>query len=215
MKPIEHSPTRRACLYWTALRRRGELVPCWTEANQSMVPNEVIESQSAVSAVQSPNKSVKSPSSLYLSFVLLILVSLVLWWHTLGATFGLALRADAYTHTLVIIPLSIALIFTEWRSRKAKPEPNFRTGLALLALAILISFIGGRWRGLASLPADVQLSLEMLAVVTWWIGSFVGCFGTRISRASAFPLCFLLWLVPIPDFALSHIVSFRSEERRV
>ena len=152
-----------------------------------------------------------SPSYLYSSFALLMLVSLVLWWHTLGATFGLALRADAYTHTLVIIPLSIALIFTEWRSRKAKPEPNFRTGLALLALAILISFIGGRWRGLASLPADVQLSLEMLAVVTWWIGSFVCCFGTRVSRMSVFPLCFLLWLVPLPEFALNHIVSFLQQ----
>ena len=148
-----------------------------------------------------------SPSSPYRSFVLLCLVSLVLWWHTLVATFGLALRAGEYTHALVIIPLSIALIFTEWRSQKAKPEPNFRTGLALLVLAILIGFAGGRWRGPASLPTDVQLSLEMLAVVTWWIGSFVCCFGARISRASAFPLCFLLWLVPIPDFALSYIVS--------
>jgi len=63
-----------------------------------------------------------SPSSLYRSFVVLCLVSLVLWWHTLVATFGLALRANEYTHTLVIIPLSIALILTEWRSRKAKPE---------------------------------------------------------------------------------------------
>jgi len=149
-----------------------------------------------------------SPSSLYRSFVLLCLVSLVLWWHTLVATFGLALRANEYAHTLVIIPLSIALIFTEWRSRNAKPEPNFRTGLALLALAVLIGFIGGPWRGLSSLPADVQLSLEMLAVVTWWIGSFVCCFGTRISRMSVFPLCFLLWLVPLPEFALDHIVSF-------
>ena len=75
-------------------------------------------------------------------------------------------------------------------------------------LAILIGFIGGRWRGLASLPADVQLSLDMLAVVTWWIGSFVCCFSIRIFRMSVFPLCFLLWLVPLPEFALSHIVSF-------
>ena len=149
-----------------------------------------------------------SPSSPYRSFVLLCLVSLVLWWHTLVATFGLALRAGEYTHALVIIPLSIALIFTEWRSRKAKPEPNFRTGLALLVLAILIGFAGGRWRGPASLPTDVQLSLEMLAVVTWWIGSFVCCFGTRVSRMSVFPLCFLLWLGPLPEFALNHIVRF-------
>ena len=148
------------------------------------------------------------PSSPYRSFVLLCLVSLVLWGHTIVATFGLALRDDAYTHILLIIPVSIALIFTEWRSRKAQPETNFLSGLALLLLAILIGFIGGRWRGAASLPADMQLSLGMLAVVTWWIGSFVCCFGTRISRICVFPLCFLLWLVPLPEFALNHIVTF-------
>ena len=152
-----------------------------------------------------------SPSSPYRSFALLCLVSLVLWWHTLVATFGLALRNDAYTHILLILPISIALIVSEWRSRKAQPEPNFRVGLALLVLAVLIGFIGGRWWGPASLPADVQLSLGMLAVVTWWIGSFVCCFGTRISRMFIFPLCFLLWLVPLPEFALNHIVSFLQQ----
>jgi len=152
-----------------------------------------------------------SPSSPYRSFLLLSLVSLVLWWHTLVATLALALRNNAYTHILLILPISVALIFLEWRSRKAQPETNFLSGLALLLLAILIGFIGGRWRGPASLPAGMQLSLNMLAVVTWWIGSFVCCFGTRISRICVFPLCFLLWLVPLPGFALDHIVNFLQQ----
>ena len=57
----------------------------------------------------------------------------------------------------------------------------------------------------------MQLSLDMLAVVTWWIGSFDCCFGTRICRMSVFPLCFLLWLVPLPEFALNHIVNFLQQ----
>lgn len=48
----------------------------------------------------------------------------------------------------------------------------------------------------------------MLAAVTWWIGSFVCCFGTHISRICIFPLLLLLWLVPLPGSAVSHIVSF-------
>jgi exosortase len=149
-----------------------------------------------------------SPSSLYGSFVLLCVVSLALWWHDLVATFGLALQNDAYTHILLVIPISTALIFAEWRQRKAKPEPNFRAGLPLLILAILARFIGGSWWGADRLTADEQLSLGMSAFVTWWIGSFVGCFGARIFRMSAFPLCFLLWLVPFPKFVLDHIVNF-------
>src|SRR5271157_4291275 len=115
-----------------------------------------------------------SRSSPYRSFALLCLVSLVLWRHTLVATFELAFRNNSYTHIFLILPISVALIFTQWRSRKVKPESNFRAGLALLVMAILISFIEGRRWGSTNLPADVQLSLGMLlAVVTWWIGSFV------------------------------------------
>jgi len=151
-----------------------------------------------------------NPRSLYRNFASLCAVSLVLWRHSLVAILGLALRNDAYTHILLILPISVALICLKWRSRKANLEPNFRTGLTLMVMAVLIGFIGGRW-WVGSLATDEQLSLRMLAVVTWWIGSFVCCFGTRIFRMCVFPLCFLLWLVPVPEFALSRIVSFLQQ----
>lgn len=165
-----------------------------------VVLSKVQYSQNALVAA----KCEMSPSFPYRSFVFLCLVSLVLWWHTLVATYALALRNNAYTHILLILPISVDLIFLEWGSRKAQPEPNFRAGRALLVLAVLISVIGGIWRRASGLPADIPLSVGMLAVVTWWIGSFICCFGTRISRMSVFPLCFLLWLVPLPEFALNH-----------
>jgi exosortase len=152
-----------------------------------------------------------SRSYAYRRFVFLCLVSLVLWWHALATTFGLALRNDAYTHILLILPISVALIVSAWRSRKAQPEPNFRAGLVLLLLSLLLGLIGGSAWGLGSLPSDVHVSVSMLAVVTWWIGSFVCCFGPRMSRMFVFPLCFLLWLVPLPEFALNHIVRFLQE----
>ena len=152
-----------------------------------------------------------SPSFPYRSFVFLCSVSLFLWWHSLVATLVLAIRNNAYTHILLILPISLALIFLEWRSRKARPESNFRCGSVLLVLAVLIGFSGGRWWWAGSLPPDGQLSLHMLAVVTWWIGSFVCCFGTSIFRMCVFPLCFLLWLAPLPEFALNHIVSFLQQ----
>ena len=152
-----------------------------------------------------------SPSPPYGSFTLLCLVSLVLWWHTLVATLGLALRNDAYTHIFLILPISIALIFLEWRSPKVHPRSDFRIGCMLLVMAVLVGFVGGRWWKAGSLPADGQLSLGMLAVVIWWIGSFFCCFGTRTSRTFIFPLCFLVLLVPLPEFALNHVVGFLQQ----
>lgn len=150
-------------------------------------------------------------SSTYRRFALLCIVPVVLWWHTLAATFALALHNDAYTHILLVLPMSVALIFLKWTSRKARPEPNFRAGSALLVLAALIGVIGSRWWGAGSLPGDARLSLAMLAVATWWIGAFVGCFGTHLFRMCIFPLGFLLWLVPMPQFALDRIVSFLQQ----
>jgi exosortase len=147
----------------------------------------------------------------HLDFVSLCVMSLILWWHPLVSTLGLALRKDEYTHILLIFPISAALIYLEWRSGNAQPKPNFRSGSVLLLLAVLAGLVGSRWLGPAGRPPDIQLSLSMLALVTWWIGSFVFCFGTRVSWMCVFPLCFLLWLVPFPEFALNGIVSFLQQ----
>jgi exosortase len=62
-------------------------------------------------------------------------------------------------------------------------------------------------RKVIALPADVQLSGNMLAFVVWWIAAFILCFGSDAFRNARFPLCFLLWLVPFPAFLLDPIVE--------
>jgi len=141
-------------------------------------------------------------------FALLWIGSLLIWWPAIAATLALALRQDAYRHILIILPISIVLIVIEWNR---KPSPNIRAGSALLGLAILIGVAGLKWRRVDIFTGDLRLTLEMLAVVTWWIGSFAGCFGSRIFRACIFPLLFLLWLVPMPEFALDHVVFFLQQ----
>ena len=75
----------------------------------------------------------------------------------------------------------------------------------LLALAALATATV-RWR-MVALPPDVQLSVSMLALVVWWIGAFIFCFGIRAFRRALFPLGFLLWMVPFPGFVLDPLVS--------
>ena len=149
-----------------------------------------------------------TPPSPYRVFALLWIGSLLIWWPAIAATLALALRQDAYRHILIILPISIVLIVIEWNR---KPSPNIRAGSALLGLAILIGVAGLKWRRVDIFTGDLRLTLEMLAVVTWWIGSFAGCFGSRIFRACIFPLLFLLWLVPMPEFALDHVVFFLQQ----
>src|SRR5438874_2299027 len=148
-----------------------------------------------------------------LNFAFLCAVSLAVGWHPLARTFSLALHNDEYTHLFLILPLSAGLILLDWRSHKPVVKPNFRIASALLFGAVLIAGLA-RWRA-ADIPDDVQLSLSMLALVLWWIASFVACFGTQTSRTLLFPLVFLLWMVPIPSFALNKVVEFLQAESAV
>jgi len=152
-------------------------------------------------------RMVKLPA--YLEFAFLSGISLAIWWRPLIKTFALALRNDEYTHIFLILPISAALILLQWKSFEPVVEPSVRVGSALLVVAVLIAG-AGKW-GATGMPPDVQLSVRMLALVTWWLAAFVLCFGLRLSRLLLFPLCFLLWLVPIPEFALNRIVGFLQQ----
>jgi exosortase len=138
------------------------------------------------------------------SFALLFAVSIVMGWRPLLGTFALAMRSGEYTHLLLILPISASLIYAERDALKPRFEPGVGLGSALLALAILI---GGCSIWIGGFASDLQLCFGMLAVVIWWIGSFVFCFGLRVARLFLFPLGFLFWLVPIPQLALDKIVA--------
>jgi exosortase len=152
-----------------------------------------------------------TPASSYRIFIVLCLVPLIVGWRILAATVALGLREDAYTHILLILPISVILTVAEWSRRGLIPRPSLRAGPALLVLAVLAGVAGSEWGRMGIITGDLRLSIEMFAVVMWWIGSFVFCLGGRISQTCIFPLCFLLWLVPIPTSALNHVVHFLQQ----
>ncbi len=152
------------------------------------------------------------------AFAFLCAVSILFWWHPLVASLNLALANDAYTHILLILPLSAALIYLDSKYGDSKalridPQSSPRLGAALLALAFLIGSYA-RW-GMGGAPDDVRLSLGMFALATWWIAGVVFCFGASTFQRFLFPLCFLFLIVPIPEFALRWIVEFLQQQSAV
>ena len=139
----------------------------------------------------------------YLRFGILAATSIVAGWRPLLETFALALRRDEYTHILLVVPISAALVFTEWPSLQTDRKPDGGIGFGLLFAAMLIGLTGG-----LSAASDVRMFCGVVALVTWWLGSFALCFGVRTFRSLLFPLCFLFWLVPLPDLALNKTVAF-------
>jgi exosortase len=143
-----------------------------------------------------------------LSFVLLWGVSLIVEWRALAATFSLALDHDEYTHILLVLPIVAALIFLDRHLLKPSAKAGVTWGFAFGLLAAAMAALS-KW-GPAFGP-DTRLTLSMLAVVSWWAGAFVLCFGTLAARTFLFPLGFLLWMVPIPSFMLARIITFLQQ----
>jgi exosortase len=140
-----------------------------------------------------------------LGFSILGAISIVIWWKPLASTLALALNDQQYTHILLIVPISVALIVLDWKAPGSFSRLGVSVGSLLLVSAVALAFIG-RWK-LFALPADVELSGNMLAFVLWWIAAFILCFGSGAFRNARFPLCFLFWLVPFPAFVLDAIVG--------
>jgi exosortase len=153
-----------------------------------------------------------------LIFVGLAAMSLLFWWHSLMNAFALAATNEAYTHILLVLPLGAALAYLDLKDGNLSPKGRHLDGLPgdqrnsllfgtpLLALAVLV---GGyaQW-GLLRTPDDIRLSLAVSALVVWWIASVAACFGFRAIRALLLPLGFLFFLVPVPESALTTVVTF-------
>lgn len=141
-------------------------------------------------------------------FAFLIGLSLLPAWPALRATYALATQQDEYTHILLIIPIAVAFFYLDRRCVERTLAPGIKLGSIILAASCLAALIGHR---AASTP-DVQLSLAIAALVSWWIGSFIFCFGIAAARHARFPLCFLYWLVPWPDNILDIAVGWLQRE---
>jgi len=140
-----------------------------------------------------------------LKFSALAVISLAIWWRPLASSFSLALHDEQYTHLLLILPVSVALIFIDWETPGLSSRASRITGLSLLVAGAAVTVLVRS--GITRISADEQLSLNMLALVVWWVGAIILCFGARAFRRALFPLCFLLWIVPIPLFLLNSIVK--------
>jgi exosortase len=137
--------------------------------------------------------------------VVLFMGSLLAGWRPLFTTLRLAAENAEYTHILLILPVSLALIAARWKS--ARNLPATKTNVAAFVMSISAATAVASLLLAVRIAPDIRLSLNMLALITWWIGTFVLCFGSAAARMLAFPLCFLYCMVPAPGFVLDELIN--------
>ena len=139
-----------------------------------------------------------------LEFSALCAASILLWWHPLVSTLSLALSNDAYTHILLILPVSLGLILAEPASFSTLVSDKW-AGWALLSAALLLRALAF-WLN-PYFAVSNAISLSIFALVLCWIGSAAVCFGLAPLRSHSFASCLLFLLVPLPGRAVNWIIE--------
>jgi len=142
--------------------------------------------------------------------VLLLLVGGVFWSYPVLAAFQLGTSRDAYTYTLLILPISATLIFLETREVVLPHESGKWIGAVLVSVALLLRICTAwdPWH----LSSMENLSTSIAGLVIWWIGCTLLCFGVDAFRAFLFPLCFLFLSVPMPEAAVNWITDLLQQQ---
>ena len=138
------------------------------------------------------------------SFVAFIVVSSVAFHKTLHALISYSLHHDSSSHIVLIPLISFFLLYVERQNTFSITGTSIGSGIGLVLGGIILYWLKNQ----GPLPRDGNwlLSLETLSVILVWAGGFLLTCGFSAFRAGAFPLLFLLLMVPFPDLVLDRVV---------
>lgn len=169
----------------------------------------VRENQAAKTNAAGAAKSVSSTTikRRHYAFALFVLLSLAAFWPTLKGLLNAALHYDFCSQILATPFVAIALVY--WRRRDIFGE--LKTGHFLWGgitfLAGLVVYWLGRHEALALSSYDL-LSVATLGMTLVWVVGFYFVYGPTALRRAAFPLGFLVFLIPIPSYMLDRAVFY-------
>jgi len=144
-----------------------------------------------------------------LAFLIVLATSLFVFRTPLRALLHFSLRGDnlydKYSYTLAIPFITLALAFFERRKIFASARYSIFMGISLLLTSLALNWAADE--ALWQLGEDAAHSTRIFALVIFWLGGFVLCYGTRAFGEGTFPLSFLFLTVPIPDVLLDKPVT--------
>ena len=137
-----------------------------------------------------------------LPFLLVFLVLLVPFWQPLSMLFRVAIESDRYTYIVFVPFISLCVFYFERKAILSNAHYAPRSGIPLLAFGLILFWLLKRHP--SSTDAGGLLRV-MPSIILVWAAVFLLCYGAQSLRAAAFPVCFLLLMVPIPVSVLNQI----------
>jgi exosortase len=148
--------------------------------------------------------TVKLASKRNILFIFFSVLGLVIFHTPLREIPRLALYERFYAHMILVPFVSAYFIFLRRKQIGSQADYSFKAGIILSLIGILLFWVEEK-NGLG-LSRSSHLSLTVLSALIFWIGGFVLIYGIKAFKIAAFPLLFLLFMVPIPVRALETAV---------
>ena len=143
------------------------------------------------------------------SFVAFVVVSSLVFYKTLSTLVTYSLHNDSSSHIILTPLITFFLLYVERQTVFLITGTNVGSGVGLMLGGMILYWLASR--GHPPQDGTWLLSLDTLSVVLVWIGGFLLCYGLAAFRAGAFPLLFLLLVIPLPDVVLDRAIYALQE----
>jgi exosortase len=138
------------------------------------------------------------------SFVVFMIISSFVFYKTLNGLVAYSLHNDSSSHIVLIPLIAFSLLYVERQNTFSITGTSIGSGIGLALSGTILYRLANQ--GLFPQDGNWPLSLETLSVILVWAGGFLLCYGFVAFRAEAFPLLFLLLMVPLPDVVLDRVI---------
>ena len=137
-------------------------------------------------------------------FGALLVVSALFYSKTLYILVMYSLHNNSSSQIVLIPLVAFSLLYIERKRVFWITRWSISSGIAIALSGVTLHWLTNR-SGFP-LEGNESLSLETISIILVWVGGFLICYGFVAMRAAAFPLLFLLLMVPLPDFILDRAI---------
>jgi len=136
-------------------------------------------------------------------FLVLILATIIWWWHWAVTLLRLAYSNEQYSHVLLVLPVSVSLALMESREKGVKSRLSPFPGLTPVLAALVLWLVAqSKMEG----ASERVLAVGIAGLIVSWNGLVTLFFGINALRQLLLPLLFLFLLVPTPRFLVDRCI---------
>jgi exosortase len=137
-------------------------------------------------------------------FLFFNIVTITVCYAPLRDLITLSLDNEYYSHIILIPFISGYFMYSRRKAIFSDLHYSYTPGIILLIIGSILYLTGNTYG--TKLYRNDYLSLMTFSILIFWMGGFVLFYGIRAFRRGAFPILFLIFMVPIPGLIMEKLI---------